>query len=138
MLLMFGGIGIGITSDSHTDPSAIFGFVLTAIFGFAFLIVVIALLSYLYQRWYFAVYFYDIVDDFIVIRKGPIAPKEITIPWERIQFEKGQESLLMQDYTKTPPKEVSKTLIRKKCLKRSWYQAYGTDFKSFSSSLYDA
>lgn len=39
----------------------------------------------MYQKWYFAVYYYDIREDFIVIKKGPIAPKEIIIPWERIQ-----------------------------------------------------
>jgi len=43
------------------------------------------LLVYLYQNWYFAVYFYDLTDDFIVIRKGPITPREITIPYERVQ-----------------------------------------------------
>lgn len=43
------------------------------------------LLNYLYQRWYFAVYFYDLTPDFIRIRKGPITPREITIPYERIQ-----------------------------------------------------
>jgi putative membrane protein len=43
------------------------------------------LLIYLYQRWYFAVYFYDLTPDFIQIRKGPITPREITIPYERIQ-----------------------------------------------------
>ena len=40
---------------------------------------------YLYQKWYFAVYFYDLTPDFIQIKKGPITPKEITIPYERIQ-----------------------------------------------------
>ena len=42
-------------------------------------------LVYLYQRWYYAVYFYDLTPDFIQIKKGPITPKEITIPYERIQ-----------------------------------------------------
>jgi membrane protein YdbS with pleckstrin-like domain len=41
--------------------------------------------TYLYQRWYFAVYFYDLTDDYIIIRKGPITPREITIPYERVQ-----------------------------------------------------
>jgi len=49
-----------------------------------FLCVVIAL-TYFYQQWYFAVYFYDLTADYIVIRKGPITPREITIPYERIQ-----------------------------------------------------
>jgi putative membrane protein len=40
---------------------------------------------YWYQKWYYAVYFYDIDNDYVRIRKGPITPKEITIPFERIQ-----------------------------------------------------
>jgi membrane protein YdbS with pleckstrin-like domain len=46
---------------------------------------VLTLLTYLYQRWYYNVYFYDLTPDYIVIRKGPITPREITIPYERIQ-----------------------------------------------------
>src|SRR3989344_317677 len=42
-------------------------------------------LTYLYELWYFKVYFYDLTPDFIVIRKGPITPREITIPYERVQ-----------------------------------------------------
>ena len=42
-------------------------------------------MTYLYERWYFAVYFYDLTPDFIQIKKGPITPREITIPYERIQ-----------------------------------------------------
>ena len=30
-------------------------------------------------------YFYDLTSDYIVIKKGPITPQEITIPYERIQ-----------------------------------------------------
>ena len=61
------------------------GWLGTATFGiFGFLFVVI-LLTYFYQRWYFAVYFYDLTNDFIQIKKGPITPREITIPYERIQ-----------------------------------------------------
>ena len=54
-------------------------------FGILGLLAVILLLTYLYQRWYFAVYFYDLTSDFIQIKKGPITPREITIPYERIQ-----------------------------------------------------
>ncbi len=43
------------------------------------------LLTYFFQRWYFATYFYNFTPDFIIIRKGPITPHEITIPYERIQ-----------------------------------------------------
>jgi membrane protein YdbS with pleckstrin-like domain len=46
---------------------------------------IVILANYLYQRWYFAVYFYDLTTDYIIIRKGPIVPREINIPYERIQ-----------------------------------------------------
>lgn len=49
-----------------------------------FLFLVVGL-TYWYQSWYFAVYFYDLTQDYIVIKKGPITPREITIPYERIQ-----------------------------------------------------
>lgn len=53
--------------------------------AFLALLVIVVLVNYLYQRWYFAVYFYDLTPDFIQIRKGPITPREITLPYERIQ-----------------------------------------------------
>jgi membrane protein YdbS with pleckstrin-like domain len=49
------------------------------------LIVVLIAGIYKYQQLYFAVYFYDLTPDYVVIRKGPITPHEITIPYERIQ-----------------------------------------------------
>jgi len=49
------------------------------------LLSVIIILTYLYQLWYYNVYFYDLTADYIVIRKGPITPREITIPYERVQ-----------------------------------------------------
>lgn len=57
---------------------------LAPVVGILFLFLA-GILTYFYQRWYFAVYFYDLTSDFIVIRKGPITPHEITIPYERIQ-----------------------------------------------------
>jgi len=85
LLFMVSGIGAVIMSDSNQDPTAYVGLIFIVFYVFAFLLIAIVLLSYLYQRWYFAVYFYDILEDYLVIRKGPIAPREITIPWERIQ-----------------------------------------------------
>jgi membrane protein YdbS with pleckstrin-like domain len=41
--------------------------------------------SYLYQKWYYDSYYYDLNEDYIVIRKGPVTPREITIPYERVQ-----------------------------------------------------
>jgi membrane protein YdbS with pleckstrin-like domain len=70
---------LGITQTKYYD-------ILSIIFiGMFIFIITITLLSYLYQRWYFAVYFYEIFDDVLTIKKGPIAPREITIPWERVQ-----------------------------------------------------
>lgn len=42
-------------------------------------------LTYKYQVWYFQVYFYDLTDDFIIIRKRVFTPLEISIPYERVQ-----------------------------------------------------
>ncbi len=58
-------------------------FSITVVFILLFLIVVIP--TYFYQKWYFATYFYDLTDDYIIIKKGPITPYEITIPYERVQ-----------------------------------------------------
>lgn len=49
------------------------------------LLLIVSVLIYFYQRWYFAVYYYDIQPDHLVIKKGPITPHEITIPYERFQ-----------------------------------------------------
>lgn len=62
-----------------------FGFGAISIFIFFMIFLAIFILTYLYERWYFAVYFYDLTPDFIQIKKGPITPREITIPYERIQ-----------------------------------------------------
>lgn len=85
LLFMVGGISAGIMSDNHQDTSIILGFLSLSFVIFLVLLFSCIILSYFYQRWYFAVYFYDVLEDYIVIRKGPIAPREITIPWERIQ-----------------------------------------------------
>ena len=53
--------------------------------GVLALYVIILFLTYGYQCWYFATYFYDLTDDYIVIKKGAITPREITIPYERVQ-----------------------------------------------------
>jgi membrane protein YdbS with pleckstrin-like domain len=55
------------------------------IIGIIILFIIILLTTYLYQKWYYAVYFYDLTNNYIIIRKGPITPAEITVPFERIQ-----------------------------------------------------
>jgi len=68
--------------SSGTKTGSQFGIITIGIFG---LLLFIILSVYLYQRWYYAVYFYDLTSDYIVIKKGPITPREITIPYERVQ-----------------------------------------------------
>ncbi len=44
-----------------------------------------ALIQYLYQKAYFDTYYYDLNEHFIVIKKGVFFPREINIPYERVQ-----------------------------------------------------
>lgn len=67
-----------VEGNSYVAKGAVTAGVLVVLF-------IIILIIYLYQRWYYAVYFYDFTPDFIQIKKGPITPREITIPYERIQ-----------------------------------------------------
>lgn len=83
LLLLIGWIVVlGYLLQINTSTGNFILIATVGVFGFLFLVI---LLTYLYQRWYYAVYFYDLTDDFVVIRKGPITPTEITIPYERIQ-----------------------------------------------------
>ena len=81
LLIIYGVSAIFLISLAEAIGNY-FGIVTFGILGTLFLIVV---LTYLYQLWYYNVYFYDLTDDYIVIKKGPITPHEITIPYERIQ-----------------------------------------------------
>ncbi len=75
--------GIATALPGHDRTMAIVGgsvFMLTLV-----LLTGVVLLTYFYQRWYYAVYFYDLTPDHIIIRKGPITPREINIPYERVQ-----------------------------------------------------
>ncbi|MEM4663189.1 MAG: PH domain-containing protein [Candidatus Diapherotrites archaeon] len=48
-------------------------------------IVVIILILFWYQTLYFEKYYYDIREDFLVIKKGVFAPRETVLPYEKIQ-----------------------------------------------------
>jgi len=80
LLIIWGVLAFALSSSTETESW--FGIATIGIFGLLFLIILIV---YLYQRWYYAVYFYDLTPDYIVIKKGPITPREITIPYERVQ-----------------------------------------------------
>lgn len=49
------------------------------------LLAFVILFNFVYQLMYFKSYFYDFTDGFIVIRKGVVMPREISIPYERVQ-----------------------------------------------------
>ncbi len=86
LIILAGAVIIGlIIAYFQVESSPGSGYLLLAVFGVLILFLIWVLLIYLYQRWYFAVYYYDLDPDYIVIKKGPITPHEITIPYERIQ-----------------------------------------------------
>ncbi len=60
-------------------------FIIGLLFITLFMFLFVGILVYWYQRWYYRTYFYNMTDKLIIIRKGPLAPREITIPFERIQ-----------------------------------------------------
>lgn len=62
-----------------------FGPVLLIAISIGVLMLLYCLAMYIFQIWYFQVYFYDLTDDFIIIRKRVLTPQEITIPYERVQ-----------------------------------------------------
>lgn len=72
-------VSISFSGGAYTG---ILGLVTAAILVFLFLFFSV---TYLYQKWYWSVYFYDLTDNFIIIKKHPITPREITIPYERVQ-----------------------------------------------------
>jgi membrane protein YdbS with pleckstrin-like domain len=82
LIFILGSAGLSTTGSATQGVFAYLGFLVLVIIA---LIFVIISLIYLYQQWYFAVYFYELDNDYIVIKKGPITPREITIPYERIQ-----------------------------------------------------
>lgn len=81
LLLIIWGV-LAFVLSSGTEAGDYLGIATVGIFGLMFFIILVV---YLYQRWYYAVYFYDLTADYIVIKKGPITPREITIPYERVQ-----------------------------------------------------
>lgn len=60
-------------------------FLTSASLWFNMISIVIILWTFIYQYWYFVTYYYEFSDNFIVIKKDPITPREVTIPFERIQ-----------------------------------------------------
>ncbi len=50
--------------------------------GSAILSVII--IALLYEKAYFSTYFYELTENYIIIKKDPVMPREITVPYDRI------------------------------------------------------
>jgi putative membrane protein len=79
-LIVYGLILAALFSDGAAGS-----WLLVATGALVLFLVLLISLTYWYQKWYYAVYFYDLTSDYIIIKKGPITPQEITMPYERIQ-----------------------------------------------------
>lgn len=79
----FAALG-ALLSDEGVDPEVGPWLALLNLFFFL-TIPIFAYLNYLYQKCYFRTYAYDLTDDYVIIKKGCFAPKEITVPYEKIQ-----------------------------------------------------
>ncbi len=79
-------IGWGILFSILTGAIMLFtpflSWIITYLF---FLYLVLALFYFWYERKYFERYYYDIRNDFLVIKKGVFAPRETTLPYEKLQ-----------------------------------------------------
>jgi membrane protein YdbS with pleckstrin-like domain len=83
MIIAF--VVVFISAIGQSEKISVPSWLGTLVLGIIGFLVLVMILVYFYQRWYFAVYFYELTPDFIQIKKGPITPREITIPYERIQ-----------------------------------------------------
>ena len=78
-------IGFIMTCLSFAGGDGSVSALIVTLVGLSIVLLLIIFLTYLYQKWYFSVYYYDLGKDYVVIKKGPITPQEITIPYERVQ-----------------------------------------------------
>ena len=82
MALSYGGF---LAFSLNGFGTVLGGWIAPVSLGIIALWLLIAVSTYVYQLWYYQTYFYDLTDSFVIIRKGVITPREITIPYERIQ-----------------------------------------------------
>ncbi|MDD5566376.1 MAG: PH domain-containing protein [Candidatus Omnitrophica bacterium] len=79
LFVLFGGLLLGPFVGYSSK------IILTIILILIPVLAIYCVLMYKYQVWYFQLYFYDLTEDFVVIRKRVLTPREISIPYERIQ-----------------------------------------------------
>jgi membrane protein YdbS with pleckstrin-like domain len=63
-------------------PEVVSYWIMTFYIGIIFIFVIV---KYVYEVFYMKSYFYDLVDDYLIIRKGVFSKNEITLPVNRIQ-----------------------------------------------------
>ena len=79
-------IGWGILFSILTGAIMLFLPLLSWITAYLLVLyLVLALFYFWYERKYFERYYYDIRNDFLVIKKGIFAPRETTLPYEKLQ-----------------------------------------------------
>ncbi len=70
----------------NQETNQILNYHISDIISFSLLfILVITTLSAIYQYWYFITYYYELEENHVTIRKGPITPTEIVVTYDRIQ-----------------------------------------------------
>jgi|SRR5579863_7673877 len=62
-----------------------YGLLFVGILGAVLVQALIVVVSYVYHKRYIELYYYNLTDKLLIIRKGIFAPQEITVPIERIQ-----------------------------------------------------
>lgn len=76
---------LGVTIAFFLGGSGGENYVVLIVVGSISFFLIVSLITYFYQYWYYQTYLYDLTPDYVIIKKGPITPHEITIPYERIQ-----------------------------------------------------
>jgi len=62
-----------------------YNLMLIGLLGAVVIQVAIVLACYVYHKRYIELYYYNLTDKYLIVRKGIFAPQEITVPIERIQ-----------------------------------------------------
>jgi membrane protein YdbS with pleckstrin-like domain len=82
LTFLFGVLGLIFIGIAFASENSI-GYVLAVINFLVYIACVF--LVYMYHTWHFATYYYEALPEYVMIKKGPIIPSEITILYQKIQ-----------------------------------------------------
>jgi membrane protein YdbS with pleckstrin-like domain len=86
LVIAFIGIMIWSSSSEFLEIKNLFSGLVSFVIKFPVPIVLLGIiLSAVYQYWYFITYYYELGEDYVTIRKGPITPTEVVISYDKIQ-----------------------------------------------------